>query len=151
MTQQEAEQQQVRRRRGMGPEGGEGDGAAAPAPDDSDVAAIAAAASRNAPARVRRQQPASQRQPGRRRSPVSRLGSFNSLPDYLRDNEYITHWYRTDKSVLSCVRSLFGLHNETGNIWTHLLGERVSNTRPTCGGCCRLFARSYIRRVYLCE
>eukprot|EP01097_Dermamoeba_algensis_P003212 TRINITY_DN2285_c0_g4_i1.p1 TRINITY_DN2285_c0_g4~~TRINITY_DN2285_c0_g4_i1.p1 ORF type:complete len:376 (-),score=48.70 TRINITY_DN2285_c0_g4_i1:123-1250(-) len=35
---------------------------------------------------------------------------------------YILGHYRTDYSVVNCLRSLFQFHNETWNIWTHLLG-----------------------------
>jgi hypothetical protein len=49
---------------------------------------------------------------------------FADLPDYLRDNEYITRYYRADYSVRESLASLFRLHNETGNIWTHLTGAR---------------------------
>ncbi len=44
------------------------------------------------------------------------------MPDYLRDNEFIVGSYRPQQSPWNSVKSLFGLHNETGNIWTHLLG-----------------------------
>ena len=35
---------------------------------------------------------------------------------------FILTGYRTKHSVLDCVRSVFALHNETLNIWTHLAG-----------------------------
>lgn len=47
---------------------------------------------------------------------------FADLPDYLRDNEYITRYYRADYSIKESLLSLFRVHNETGNIWTHLTG-----------------------------
>ncbi len=64
--------------------------------------------------------------PVRRRrkiNPLHQLAAFNSLPDSLRDNEYITKYYRVNYNAKQTVRSLFGLHNETGNIWTHFIGE----------------------------
>eukprot|EP00891_Asterochloris_glomerata_P007907 jgi/Astpho2/7907/e_gw1.00118.28.1_t len=74
---------------------------------------MAKEASRNAPAR-RRRAPVKQR---------SRLyKAFHALPDYLKDNEFITTGYRVEYSFWETMRSLFGLHNETGNVWTHLLG-----------------------------
>jgi predicted membrane channel-forming protein YqfA (hemolysin III family) len=38
------------------------------------------------------------------------------------DNEYIKTGYRVYYSYVDNWRSLFMLHNETGNIWTHLIG-----------------------------
>ena len=35
---------------------------------------------------------------------------------------YITSGYRPTLSLASCVRSILVIHNETVNIWTHLLG-----------------------------
>lgn len=56
-------------------------------------------------------------------STLPRLHSFEDLPDYLRDNEYIVGGYRTEqKSVWDSVLTVFSLHNETGNVWTHFLG-----------------------------
>lgn len=65
--------------------------------------------------------------PRRPRGKAARSAStslFADLPDYLRDNEYITRYYRADYSVRESLASLFRLHNETGNIWTHLTGAR---------------------------
>lgn len=48
---------------------------------------------------------------------------FHSLPDYLKDNEYIQRFYRRPGLPLrKTLWSLFGIHNETGNIWSHLIG-----------------------------
>ncbi len=72
-------------------------------------------ASRNAPLRRRRKNPA---------PPVdnSTLG-FEDMPDYLQDNEFIKGYYRApDMPFKQTLRSLFDIHNETGNVWTHLLG-----------------------------
>ena len=56
------------------------------------------------------------------RSQLHRLTPFQSLPEALRDNEYITKYYRVNYSGRQTIRSLFGLHNETANIWSHFLG-----------------------------
>ena len=48
--------------------------------------------------------------------------AYSHLPKELQDNEYITTGYRGEMGFLDSVKSLFGLHNETGNIWTHLIG-----------------------------
>lgn len=53
---------------------------------------------------------------------MPRLESFSDLPEYLRDNEFIVGSYRPEQSMLSSLRTVWGLHNETGNVWTHLLG-----------------------------
>ncbi|KAL3158131.1 hypothetical protein ABBQ32_011728 [Trebouxia sp. C0010 RCD-2024] len=48
--------------------------------------------------------------------------AYSHLPKELQDNEFITTGYRGEMGFLDSVKSLFGLHNETGNIWTHLIG-----------------------------
>ena len=51
------------------------------------------------------------------------IGRYEEAPDYLKDNEYIKTGYLLNCHSLSKVfRSLFKCHNETINIWTHLLG-----------------------------
>ncbi|XP_069821137.1 adiponectin receptor protein 2 isoform X2 [Dendropsophus ebraccatus] len=45
------------------------------------------------------------------------------LPDWLKDNDYLLHGHRPPMpSFRACFRSIFRIHTETGNIWTHLLG-----------------------------
>ena len=49
--------------------------------------------------------------------------SFEALPEWLKDNEFLRHGYRPPlPSVQVCMKSIFRLHTETWNIWTHLLG-----------------------------
>lgn len=51
------------------------------------------------------------------------LVAFNDLPNWLRDNFYILTGYRPElSSYTACTKSIFYLHNESGNIWTHLGG-----------------------------
>ncbi|KAK6156509.1 hypothetical protein DH2020_010757 [Rehmannia glutinosa] len=50
------------------------------------------------------------------------LVSFHELPDYMKDNEYILNYYRADWPLKVAFLSLFRWHNETLNVWTHLLG-----------------------------
>lgn len=49
-----------------------------------------------------------------------------SLPGYLDDNIYLDDYHRPELgSVIECVKTLFSLHTETMNIWTHLAGETL--------------------------
>ena len=51
------------------------------------------------------------------------LGTYNDLPDYYKDNEYIKKGYLLYcDSIFKALKSLFCLHNESINIWSHLLG-----------------------------
>ena len=52
------------------------------------------------------------------------LGNFEQFPIYFRHNESIKTGYRLNCNTLSkAFKSLFILHNESVNIWTHLLGS----------------------------
>ncbi|XP_032822452.1 adiponectin receptor protein 1-like [Petromyzon marinus] len=45
------------------------------------------------------------------------------LPSWLQDNEFLLQGHRPPMpSFRACFRSIFRLHTETGNIWTHLIG-----------------------------
>lgn len=49
---------------------------------------------------------------------------YDVLPDWLKDNDYLLHGHRPPMpSFRACFRSIFRIHTETGNIWTHLLGD----------------------------
>ncbi|KAL3824527.1 hypothetical protein ACJIZ3_020556 [Penstemon smallii] len=50
------------------------------------------------------------------------LLSYHELPDYMKDNEFILNYYRVDWPLKQAFLSLFRWHNETLNVWTHLLG-----------------------------
>ncbi|XP_068642771.1 heptahelical transmembrane protein 1 [Aristolochia californica] len=50
------------------------------------------------------------------------LISYAELPAYLKDNEYIVRHYRADWPLKVAFLSAFRWHNETLNIWTHLIG-----------------------------
>eukprot|EP00500_Bicosoecida_sp_ms1_P014001 CAMPEP_0203818566 /NCGR_PEP_ID=MMETSP0115-20131106/32019_1 /ASSEMBLY_ACC=CAM_ASM_000227 /TAXON_ID=33651 /ORGANISM="Bicosoecid sp, Strain ms1" /LENGTH=135 /DNA_ID=CAMNT_0050727531 /DNA_START=173 /DNA_END=577 /DNA_ORIENTATION=- len=41
---------------------------------------------------------------------------------YAADNAFIVGRYRTWYSLRSCLVSLFEIHNETVNVWSHLIG-----------------------------
>ena len=51
------------------------------------------------------------------------LGNFEDIPKYFRHNEYIKKGYRVNcNSIPKALKSLFILHNESVNIWSHLSG-----------------------------
>lgn len=55
-----------------------------------------------------------------------RVFKFSDLPDWMKDNEYITDGHRPQiTSLKSCFKSIFSIHAETGNIWTHLVGALI--------------------------
>ncbi|KAK6151139.1 hypothetical protein DH2020_016071 [Rehmannia glutinosa] len=50
------------------------------------------------------------------------LVEYHSLPGYLKDNEYILGHYRAEWPLKQTLLSVFTIHNETLNVWTHLIG-----------------------------
>lgn len=48
--------------------------------------------------------------------------NFFELPFQWRENKYIVYGYRFAKSHLMALTSMFSWHNETVNIWSHLMG-----------------------------
>ncbi|SCU91397.1 LAFA_0F03510g1_1 [Lachancea sp. 'fantastica'] len=56
------------------------------------------------------------------KSAFQKLCSYNELPEWQRDNDKILRGYvRETRSLIKCVKSLFYFHNETVNIYTHLI------------------------------
>lgn len=54
-----------------------------------------------------------------------KIGSWHELNEheFIKDNEYIRHGYRMNfNSCRKILNSLFMIHNETANVWSHLLG-----------------------------
>jgi len=52
-----------------------------------------------------------------------RVVPHHALPAWLQDNDYLLRGHRPQlQSFLACFQSIFRIHTETGNIWTHLLG-----------------------------
>jgi adiponectin receptor len=55
-----------------------------------------------------------------------RICTFKELPFWMQDNEYILNFYRPPTfSYRLCFHSLGYLHNETGNIYSHLIGVGI--------------------------
>lgn len=55
----------------------------------------------------------------------------HTLPDWLKDNDFLLRGHRTPtNSFIACFKSIFRIHTETGNIWTHLLGQYA--VAPSC-------------------
>ncbi|GMI84259.1 heptahelical transmembrane protein1 [Hibiscus trionum] len=50
------------------------------------------------------------------------LVSYKELPEYMKDNEFILNYYRANWPLKDAFFSIFRWHNETLNVWTHLLG-----------------------------
>ena len=46
------------------------------------------------------------------------LVSFEELPEYMKDNEYILNYYRAEWPLTQAFLSVFRWHNETLNVWT---------------------------------
>jgi len=71
------------------------------------------------------------------------LLSFKKLPNWMKDNEYLQFGHRPElNSFKECFKSIFGIHSETGNIWTHLIGfvafvtvAIVFYVKPLCDQC----------------
>ncbi|KAG0476564.1 hypothetical protein HPP92_013405 [Vanilla planifolia] len=53
------------------------------------------------------------------------LVDYDSLPEFLKHNEFIVNYYRSEWPLKQTVLSVFSIHNETLNIWTHLIGFLV--------------------------
>lgn len=47
----------------------------------------------------------------------------HALPNWLRDNDFLLKGHRPPlPSIKACFKSIFRIHTETGNIWTHFIG-----------------------------
>uniref|UniRef100_A0A3B3TDH0 Adiponectin receptor 1 n=1 Tax=Paramormyrops kingsleyae TaxID=1676925 RepID=A0A3B3TDH0_9TELE len=65
-----------------------------------------------------------------------RVIPYHVLPEWLKDNDYLLHGHRPPMpSFRACFGSIFRIHTETGNIWTHLLGERGDHGLVLLDGC----------------
>jgi len=59
------------------------------------------------------------------KSPVE-LVHFDDLPDWIKDNEFVQTCNRSCLPIKQAFKSVFQVHTETGNIWTHLLATLFS-------------------------
>lgn len=51
------------------------------------------------------------------------LMCHHHLPKWMKDNDFLLSGHRPQmNSCLECFKSVFRLHTETGNIWTHMIG-----------------------------
>lgn len=50
------------------------------------------------------------------------LVDYDSLPEFLKHNEFILNHYRSEWPLRETLLSVFSIHNETLNVWTHLIG-----------------------------
>eukprot|EP00002_Diphylleia_rotans_P002282 TRINITY_DN11451_c0_g1_i1.p1 TRINITY_DN11451_c0_g1~~TRINITY_DN11451_c0_g1_i1.p1 ORF type:complete len:337 (+),score=59.27 TRINITY_DN11451_c0_g1_i1:53-1063(+) len=50
------------------------------------------------------------------------LVEYHHLPEWYKDNEFIVTGYRMHGTMTECFQSVFSIHNESGNIWTHVIG-----------------------------
>jgi adiponectin receptor len=51
-----------------------------------------------------------------------RLLTYDELPHVYQNNQFITGGYRFYENTWDCLFSILHIHNETFNIWTHLVG-----------------------------
>ncbi|XP_006649572.2 heptahelical transmembrane protein ADIPOR3-like [Oryza brachyantha] len=50
------------------------------------------------------------------------LVGYDALPAFLKHNEFILDYYRSEWPIKQALLSAFAVHNETINVWTHLIG-----------------------------
>jgi adiponectin receptor len=54
------------------------------------------------------------------------IGEQKDCPEFMKDNEYILGGYRIGfNSKRRILRSLFMVHNESVNVWSHLIGATL--------------------------
>jgi adiponectin receptor len=79
------------------------------------------------------------------------------LPSWMKDNEHLHFGHRPElPSALECFRSIFRIHTETGNIWTHLIGfvtfvilTIIFYIQPLCATC-KLDINLSEKLIFLC-
>ncbi|PKU86599.1 hypothetical protein MA16_Dca023805 [Dendrobium catenatum] len=56
------------------------------------------------------------------------LVDYDSLPEFLKHNEFIVSYYRSEWPLKQTILSIFSVHNETLNIWTTVLSTVAPST-----------------------
>ncbi|KAK8937350.1 hypothetical protein KSP39_PZI012720 [Platanthera zijinensis] len=54
-----------------------------------------------------------------------RLVSYDELPEYMKENEFLRKYYRSEWPLSHAFLSLFSWHNETINVWTCLASSAI--------------------------
>ena len=66
---------------------------------------------------------------------------MSEVPDWMRDNDYIKTGYRIDyEGAYEVSQTICKCHNETVNIWTHLIGSLIMLTSAIL---CLIFYENY--------
>ena len=75
-------------------------------------------------------------------SSTASIVSHESLPEWMKDNDFIVHGHRQPMpSFRHCFRTIFHVHTETGNIWTHLFGFALVSLITAFSFCQSRFGR----------
>ncbi|RWW04220.1 hypothetical protein GW17_00032567 [Ensete ventricosum] len=80
----------------------------------------------------------------KKRKDQQKLLSYEELPDYMKENEYIRYHYRAEWPIRNALLSLFSWHNETLNIWT-----AANLNLIYCSGCHLLCCHSHRLNLFL--
>ncbi|XP_075243032.1 adiponectin receptor protein-like isoform X2 [Convolutriloba macropyga] len=60
------------------------------------------------------------------RRQTTKLIAHAALPEWLKDNDFLHQNHRPPiPCIATCFRSVFAIHSETVNIWTHLIGSLI--------------------------
>jgi len=71
------------------------------------------------------------------------IGKKEEAPEFLLDNEYIERGYRIEHtSVYESILSLFTCHNESVNVWSHLVGSMMF-LAGFCIFCCMIVPQRF--------
>ncbi|GJN30609.1 hypothetical protein PR202_gb18928 [Eleusine coracana subsp. coracana] len=60
------------------------------------------------------------------------LIGYEALPEFLKHNEFVLDYYRSEWPIKQALLSVFSVHNETINVWTHLIGFFVFLALTVC-------------------
>ncbi|GJN08749.1 hypothetical protein PR202_ga26703 [Eleusine coracana subsp. coracana] len=60
------------------------------------------------------------------------LVGYEALPEFLKHNEFVLDYYRSEWPIKQALLSIFSVHNDTINVWTHLIGFFVFLALTVC-------------------